>query len=117
MAIERDLGQSGRTASVDQTDARCASLKGGHQRSVARLSSGAKCRTAKPVRNRDGASGGNCTRSPGSAIICPQCGYDMVTEARPEMGREGAALHELVANSHSLTSFVRAKIVDLLRSG
>jgi hypothetical protein len=67
----------------------------------------------------DGTSGGggNCTRSPGSAIICPQCGYDMVTEARPEMGREGAALHELVANWHSLTSSVRAKIVDLLRSG
>jgi hypothetical protein len=41
----------------------------------------------------------------------------MVTEARPEMGREGAALHELVANWHSLTSSVRAKIVDLLRSG
>jgi hypothetical protein len=40
-----------------------------------------------------------------------------VTEARPEMGREGAALHELVANWHSLTSSVRAKIVDLLRSG
>ena len=29
----------------------------------------------------------------------------------------GAALHELVANWHSLKSFVRAKIVDLLRSG
>jgi hypothetical protein len=41
----------------------------------------------------------------------------MVTEARPEMGREGAALQELVANWHSLTSSVRAKIVDLLRSG
>jgi hypothetical protein len=61
--------------------------------------------------------GGNCTRSPGSAIICPQCGYDIVTEARPEMGREGAALHELVANWHSLTSSVRAMIVDLLPSG
>ncbi len=41
----------------------------------------------------------------------------MVTEARPEMGWEGAALHELVANWHSLTSSVRAKNVDLLRSG
>ena len=61
--------------------------------------------------------GGNCTRSPVSAIICPQCGYDMVTEARPEMRWEGAALHELVANWQSLTSSVRAKIVDLLRSG
>ena len=61
--------------------------------------------------------GGNCTRSPVPAIIYPQCGYDMVTEARPEMGREGAALHELVANWHSLTFSVRAKIVVLLRSG
>ena len=41
----------------------------------------------------------------------------MVTEARPEMGREGAALHELVANWHGLRSSDRAKIVDLLRSG
>ena len=47
----------------------------------------------------------------------PSMCYDLVTEARPEMGREGAALHELVANWHSLTSSVRAKIVDLLRSG
>jgi hypothetical protein len=69
------------------------------------------------VYNMGTGGGGNCTRSRGSAIICPQCGYDMVTEARPEMGREGAALHELVANWHSLTSSVRAKIVDLLRSG
>jgi hypothetical protein len=41
----------------------------------------------------------------------------MVTEARPEMGREGAALRELVANWHSLKASVRAKIVDLSRSG
>jgi hypothetical protein len=41
----------------------------------------------------------------------------MATEVRPEMGREAAALHELVANWHGLTSAVRAKIVDLLRSG
>jgi hypothetical protein len=59
----------------------------------------------------------NCTLSAGSAIICPQRGYDIVTEARPEMGLEGASLHELVANWQSLTSSVRAMIVDLLRSG
>jgi hypothetical protein len=41
----------------------------------------------------------------------------MVTEAQPEMGREGAALHELVVNWHSLTFSVKAKIVDLSRSG
>ena len=63
------------------------------------------------------SGGGNCTRSPGSAMICPQCGYDIVTEARPEMGREGAALRDLVANWHSLTFSVRAMIVDLLLSG
>jgi hypothetical protein len=74
-------------------------------------------RPAMSERSESNGGGGNCTRSPGSAIICPQCGYDMVTEARPEMGREGAALHELVANWHGLTSSVRAKIVDLLRSG
>jgi len=33
-------------------------------RSAARLSSGAKCRPAKPSRNRDGARSGNCTRRP-----------------------------------------------------
>ena len=41
----------------------------------------------------------------------------MVTGARPEMGRESAALHELVANWHSLTPSVRVAIVDLVRSG
>jgi len=73
-----------------------------------------------PATNRDDpfhGGGGNCTRVPISTSICPTCGYDLVTNARPEMGREGAALHELVANWHSLTSSVRAKIVDLLRSG
>ena len=69
------------------------------------------------VYNTGNGGGGNCTRSPGSAIICPPYGYDKVTEARPAMGREGAALHELVANWHSLTSAGRAMIVDLLRSG
>jgi hypothetical protein len=59
-----DVASTRLRASVDQTEARCASLKGGPQRSVARLSSGAKCRTTKPVRNRDGASGGNYTRRP-----------------------------------------------------
>jgi hypothetical protein len=59
--------------------------------------------------------GGNCTRSPGSAIVCPQCGYDMVTQARPEMGREAEALRELVASWHCLTPSVRAAIIDLTR--
>jgi hypothetical protein len=67
--------------------------------------------------NTSSGGGGNCTRSPVYITVCPKCGYDTMLSGWPEKGRQAEALRELVANWHSLTSSVRAKIVDLLRSG
>ncbi len=61
------------------------------------------------------SGGGNCTRSPVPHSSALNVVTEVVTEPRPEMGREDAALHELVANWHSLTASVKATIMDLAR--
>src|SRR5271165_5489434 len=59
--------------------------------------------------------GGNCTRGPVSATLCPICGYDLHPEGWPEHGREDEAVHELVAAWHGLAPEVREKIMEMVR--
>jgi len=104
-------------ASVDPTEARCANIEGGRQRSAARLSSGAKCRTAKPGQNRDGASGGNCTCHPVYATHWPQICYALSRGDAQKTCREDESFRELVANWHGQTPDVRAAIMEFVRGG
>jgi hypothetical protein len=60
LTAQNGLGRSDRRT-LCQTE-------GSRLRSAARLSSGATCRPAKPGRNPDGASGGNCTPQTGFAV-------------------------------------------------
>jgi hypothetical protein len=65
----------------------------------------------------ESGGGGNCTRGPVSATLCPICGYDLHPEGWPEHGREDEAVHELVAAWHGLAPEVREKIMEMVRGG
>jgi hypothetical protein len=57
MAIERDLGQSGRSASVDQTDARNTCVRLANNSSATRFTRRAVIRTRASVRGEHGEGG------------------------------------------------------------
>jgi hypothetical protein len=101
---------------VDPTEARCANIEGVVNVRPPACRAGANCRTAKPGRNRDGASRGNCTRHSVFGTHCPQCGYALSPGDAQEMCRDDQALRELLAIWPRLTPSVRTIIMDLARS-
>jgi len=90
-------------------------IEGSRLRSAARLSTGAKCGPAKPGRNRDGASGGNCTRAPSDASHSSQIVCENGCLGLSERCREDAALRETAVAWQMLSPAVRQEIMDLVR--
>jgi len=91
-------------------------IEGSRLGSVARLSSGAKCRPAKLARNWDGASAGNCTGISSDASCLFQSACENRCPALSERYREDAALGDLVASWYRLTPFVRYAVLARVRS-